>query len=243
MQDKNTESFTDGSDEERTTPLSFEESGEALNVASGPSKRRFGFGAMLFAGIAAVAVVSLFSMRTIARSGAAEMPQSDAGKLVESFLKEQGASKASEGLPADLLDSDAYASLRIEKEDLSKDPFILAGEQVVVNNEPVSGSPRTAASPTETPEQRRAAQMEGWNAIVDAGTIEIRVQSVMYSARGTSVASVNGKLLKVGDMLTTVKTGLEYRVDAIGQGSVRFRARNAEFGVERTVEVAVKGNS
>ncbi|MFM7260818.1 MAG: hypothetical protein ACKO3W_09470 [bacterium] len=243
MQDKHTESFSDASDEDRTMPLSFEESGEALNVASGPNRRRFGFGAMLFAGIAAVAVVSLFSMRTIARSGAAELPQSDAGMLVETFLKEQGTSKAGGGLPADLLDSDAYASLRIEKDELSKDPFILAGEQAVVNNAADSGAPRMAASPTETPEQRRTAQIEGWNAIVDAGTMELRVQSVMYSARGTSVASVNGKLLKVGDVLTTVKTGLDYRVDAISQGAVRFRARHAEFGVERTIEVSVKGNN
>jgi hypothetical protein len=47
----------------------------------------------------------------------------------------------------------------------------------------------------------------------------------------------------MGDMLTTAKTAIEFRVDAIGQGSVRFRARHAEFGVERTIEVAVKGNS
>jgi hypothetical protein len=242
MQDRNNESFQDGADEPRTMPLSFEESGEALNVASGPAKRRLGFGAMLFAVVAGTAVVSLFSMRSIARSGAAELPQSDAGKLVESFLKEQGASKAGDGLPADLLDSDAYAALRIEKDELSKDPFILAGEQAAVQVDAAPG-PRGAPAPTESPEARRAAQIEGWNAIVDAAALEIRVQSVMYSARGTSVASVNGKLLKMGDMLTTAKTAIEFRVDAIGQGSVRFRARHAEFGVERTIEVAVKGNS
>jgi uncharacterized protein YxjI len=69
--------------------------------------------------------------------------------------------------------------------------------------------------------------------------LEIRVQSVMFSARGASVASVNGKLLKVGDTLTTLKTEMEYRVDAIEQGMVRFRARHESLGVERTVTIPV----
>jgi ribosomal protein S1 len=77
---------------------------------------------------------------------------------------------------------------------------VLAGE-TVVTIDPVTAGETAPMAVGESPEARRAAQIEGWNAIIDAGTSEIRVQSVMFSARGASVASVNGKLLKVGDTL------------------------------------------
>lgn len=234
----NNDEFQSNTDEERSIPLSFEDSSESLSVAQTAARRRFGFGSLVLASVAVVAVVSLFSMRTIGRSGAAVIEQSDAGKLVETFLKEQGTTKKADGLPADLLDSEAYAALRIERDELTKDPFVLAGE-TVVTVDPVSGGDTTPAVVGESPEARRAAQIEGWNAIIDAGTAEIRVQSVMFSARGASVASVNGKLLKVGDTLTTLKTEMEYRVDAIEQGTVRFRARHESLGVERTVTIPV----
>jgi hypothetical protein len=50
-------------------------------------------------------------------------------------------------------------------------------------------------------------------------------------------------LLKVGDTLTTLKTEMEYRVDAIEQGTVRFRARHEGLGVERTLSIPVTGGN
>ncbi len=242
MQEPQSNEFQTNADEARSIPLSFEDSSESLSVASTAARRRFGFGSLVFASVAVVAVVSLFSMRTIGQSGAAVIAQSDAGKLVETFLKEQGAAKQADGLPADLLDSEAYAALRIEKDELTKDPFVLAGE-TVVTIDPVTAGESAPIVAGESPEARRSAQIEGWNTIIDAGTLEIRVQSVMYSARGASVTSVNGKLLKVGDTLTTLKTAVEYRVDAIEQGAVRFRARHETLGVERVVTVPVKSGN
>lgn len=238
----NNDEFQSNTDEERSIPLSFEDSSESLSVARSAARRRFGFGSLVFASVAVVAVVSLFSMRTIGQSSAAVVEQSDAGKLVETFLKEQTTTKKTDGLSADLLDADAYAALRIERDELTKDPFVLAGE-TVVTIDPVTAGETAPMAVGESPEARRAAQIEGWNAIIDAGTSEIRVQSVMFSARGASVASVNGKLLKVGDTLTTLKTATEYRVDAIEQGTVRFRARHDGLGVERTVSILVTGGN
>ena len=224
-------------DEARTMPLSFEETGESINVVAGGSQRRFGFGTMVFASVGVVAVVSLFSMRAIGHADAADSTQSEAGKLVMDFLKEARPNPNGATAPIDLLDADVYAELRISREELSKDPFIIIGETVVV----APGATVDPSRPAEQLVNTRDAQIEGWNAIVDAGTSELRVQSALVSGRaGTSIANVNGKVLRMGESVISERTGISFEVALIEQNGVTFRATNADLGVERTVMVLVK---
>jgi len=114
-----------GAEEEaRQMPLSFDDGGESLSLPTATRRRRPGVGAVVFGAVAVVAAGSLFSMRAIGRAGAAENAPSEAGKLVETFLKERAQAKA--GAPdakLDILDTEGVTALQIAKEDLHKDPF------------------------------------------------------------------------------------------------------------------------
>lgn len=105
-------------------------------------------------------------------------------------------------------------------------------------------APGATVDPSRPAEQlvnTRDAQIEGWNAIVDAGTSELRVQSALVSGRaGTSIANVNGKVLRMGESVISERTGISFEVALIEQNGVTFRATNADLGVERTVMVLVK---
>jgi len=233
-------------DEPRSMPLSFEDSAEALTLAPGATRRKFGFGTMMLLGVVAVGALGLFSMRYFARHGSAAETQSDAGKLVESFLKERGASDAQTALPADLLGMDGSTQLRIERDELSKDPFFFEGASPsVAPSAAGSGAKSDLGTPSSqadlSPEDRRAAQREGWNAIIDMAVLELRVQSTLVASRSSaSVATVNDKVMRIGDTVETSKTSVRFSLIEVLVGSARFRVRNDELGVDRIVTVAAQ---
>jgi len=84
-----------------------------------PGRKRLGFGAMLFGSVAAIAVVSLFSMRAIGRAGAATPAESESEALVDKFLTEREG-KSDQALGSALLDVDGSMRTRIPTEDLKK---------------------------------------------------------------------------------------------------------------------------
>lgn len=226
-------------DEPRSMPLSFEDSGEALTLAPAAARRKLGFGTMMLMGAVAVGAIGLFSMRYFARQGNAAETQSDAGKLVESFLKERGAAGSQASLPSDLLGMDGYAQLRIERDELSKDPFLLenAAPTVALSSEKSErGVPTSQAelSPTD----RKTAQIEAWNAIVDAAVLELRVQSTLAASRAeASVATVNGKVMRIGEAVETPMTHVRFVLIEVEVGSARFRVRDDTLAIERIVAV------
>ncbi len=230
---------TSTDDEERSMPLSFEESGESITVASGASRKRFGFGTMVFASVAAVAVVSLYSMRAIGHATASTDAPTDAGKMVDEFLNRAPVNSAAKDLADDPLFMDA-AAVRIERDELTKDPFVLIGENTFGIAVGGSSVGMDAAS-SQDPAARRAMRVDGWIAVVEAGAADMRVQSVLVSARADmSMANVNGKVLVVGNTISSPGTHTEFTVTAIAAEGVSLRATDAELGCERTVMVPVK---
>lgn len=228
-----------GADEERTMPLSFEDGGESLSVAGGGSRRRFGFGTLIFAGAAAIAVASLFSMRAIGRAGATELANSDAGMLVETFLKERANRKADESKKDGLLDADGYAQLQIARDDLQKNPFVLTGEQPRV--EGIVASDGGGGAVVEPAQDPNAARIAEWEEAVAASLENVRVVSTMLSSRpDAGMANVNGAVYRTGDAVLVPKATVRLTIHKIEADGVTLRAFDASLGRERLQKVLVK---
>jgi len=230
-------------DEERQMPLSFEDGKESITVAAGSGRRKLGFGAMLFGGVAAIAVVSLFSMRAIGRAGAADIPPSEAGALVDTFLKEREGRK-DEALRADLLDADGYMKLQIARDELHKNPFIIPGEEMVLQVKP-SGTATKVESPTATPdaEDPRPQRGIGWEASCAAAAGMVQVQSAMVSSNpANSMAFVNGQVLRVGETLTINGSNIVFTIKEVAKDGIMLRAWNEEIQREALFRVTVGGS-
>ena len=227
-------------DEERQMPLSFEDGKEAITVAPGSGKKKLGFGAMLFGGVAVIAVVSLYSMRAIGRAGAADLPPSEAGALVDTFLKEREGRK-DEALRADLLDADGYMRMQIARDELHKNPFIIPGEEMVLQVKPSSNATKVdspAAAPAfEDPRPQRGI---GWEASCAAAAGMVQVQSAMVSSNpANSMAFVNGQVLRVGETLTINGSNIMFTIKEVAKDGILLRAWNEELQREALFRVTV----
>lgn len=224
-------------EEERSMPLSFEDGAESLSVAGGGSRRRFGFGTLAFAGAAAIAVASLLSMRAIGRAGASDAPPSDAGLLVESFLKEQAARKGDAAKQDGLLDAEGYAQLQISRDDLQKNPFVLLSEEPKLEGV----APGGAAAARVVADDPDAARRAEWDAAVDEGFANVKVQSTMLSSRAEAcMATVNSQVYRTGDAVVVPKATVRFTVHLIEADGVTLRAFDAALGRERLQKFLVK---
>lgn len=235
-------------DDEQQMPMSYTDAdaGDNLTIATGGSRRRLGFGVMLFLVFLAIAAVSLYVMRSIGSSGGVA-PPSDANKMVETFLTER-AKAAEVKLPPDLLNTDGYTALQVKAEELRKNPFVLSG--VPQPERPVSTALITPTTPAPTGEQpaapvaaprddrgQRAAQ---WATEVDKAAAAIKLGSTLIGATPAgSMVSVNGRVLRVGDKLDLAKPAMSFVVTEITTEGAGFIARNEAIGAERTVFVRV----
>ena len=233
-----------GDDEPRTMPLSFEDGKESITVAAGASRRRFGFGAVLFTGVAAIAVVSLFSMRAIGRAGAANVVESEAASLVDSFLKEREG-KSDAGLKADLLDADGYMKLQIARDDLQKNPFIIPGEDALIVRPAGPGPQKIESAGAPAPvasEDPRPARGLGWDSMCAAAASAVHVQSAMVSSNpSNSMAHVNGQVLRVGETLAINGSSVVFTIKEVTKDGIVLRAWSDELQREALFRVTVGG--
>ncbi|MEY3027561.1 MAG: hypothetical protein ACO31E_06925 [Phycisphaerales bacterium] len=231
-----------GDDEARTMPLSFEDGTDAITVAPGAGRKRFGFGAVLFTSVAAIALVSLFSMRAIGRAGAAEIPPSEASTLVDSFLKEREG-KGGVDLKADLLDADGYMKLQISREELQKNPFILMGEELVLQVVPGNNAVKVETSAPKFEDPRPARGMT-WDAACSAAASSVHVQSAMVSSNPlNSMAHVNGQVLRVGETLAITGSNVVFTITEVHNDGIVLRAWNEELQREAKFRVVIGGAS
>ncbi|MEI7876458.1 MAG: hypothetical protein WCI96_00925 [Planctomycetota bacterium] len=228
-------------DEPRSMPLSFEDGKEAISVAAGNSRKRFGFGAMLFTGVAAIAVISLFSMRAIGRAGASEVMNTEAESLVDTFLKDQ-AEKTGGPSPLESLDAEAYAKMQILREELRKNPFIIAGEEMVLQIK--SSNATKVASPVMMPEDSHPSRGMGWDSACAAAASAVVVQSSMVSSNpANSMAHVNGQVLRVGETLSINGSTVVFTISEITKDGIVLRAWNEDLQREAIFRVIVGGIS
>lgn len=213
-----------------------EELAPSLDVSFVAPRRRLGFGTLVLAATACVSALSLYTMRIVGTAGA-DAGATEAGMLVESFLKERGGRTEQAGGRTDLLDPEASARLQVPADEVARNPFVLAH---------AGGGASFEASDPSMPEVEPVDPMAEatavWNMNAEAGIAEIRLESVMVSSRrGQSIASINGRVMREGEMVSAPGVGMEYRLRAVEIGAVVLEARDEAlatrrlFRIERTV--------
>lgn len=227
-------------EEPDTIPLSYD-TDDGLSIETTPVRRNLGLTTVLLLAVFVVAGVSIVLMRSMGGGGGTTAGES--GKVVDDFLKARTAAKPAEPLPANLLDTDSYSALQIKRDDLRKNPFVLAGAQQPL--QPVSADTSSPAAPVATPVVRdeRPMRISAWEAEVEKAAAGIKVQSTITGARpDQGMANVNGKVLRPGEMLSLPKSPIVYIVREITSDGVVFEVVNEEYRHARRVTVNVNRN-
>lgn len=223
-------------------PMSFDANDDGLAIETTPERKKMGLTTILLLAVVVVGAVSLYFMRAIGGSGDASATASN--KVVEDFLKARTAAAAPQEAPKNLLDTDGYAALQIKRDELRKNPFVIASAPPPVA--PVAQSPSSSPQqPAQAPVVRdeRPTRIGAWEAEVEKNAAGIKVQSTITGARpDQGMANVNGKVLRPGDMLTLPKSALVYIVREIASDGVVFEVVNEEYRHARRVTVNVNRN-
>jgi hypothetical protein len=218
----------------------------AIDASAGP--RRVGFGVVLFAAIAVAAVLSIWFMRATLRAETKGAADSDAGKLVASFLAERGSAQAvRHAAPSQQpLGFEDVARVQVAAERLARNPFKSPAR--VATLDPTSGPARgpaevdaASAGVPAASEPTHAARVASWEREVDASVADFRIQSVLVGRNpATSVVSMNGGVFRVGDGVMFPDRAVRFVLESIEPGVITLRATSDELGCERIVSVEVR---
>lgn len=213
-----------------------EELAPSLDVSFVAPRRRLGFGTLVLAATTCVSALSLYTMRIVGTAGA-DAGATEAGMLVESFLKERGGRTDAAGGRTDLLDSEATARLQVPAEEVARNPFVIVG-----SSGGLVGEATDPAMQEAEPIDPVAEAIAVWRMNAEAGIAEIRLASVMVSSRtGQSIASINGRVMREGEMVSAPGAGMEYVLLSVERGAIVLEARDEalgqrqEFRIERAV--------
>lgn len=230
-------------EEPDTVPLSYD-ADDGLSIETTPERRNLGLTTVLLLAVLVVAGVSIVTMRSM--GGGDGTTAGESGKVVDDFLKARTSGKPAEALPVNLLDTDSYSALQIKRDDLRKNPFVLAGgQQPQQPLQPSGAGASSPAAPAATPVVRddRPLRISAWEAEVEKAAAGIKVQSTMTGARADQgMANVNGKVLRPGEMLSLPKSPIVYIVREITSDGVVFEVVNEEYRHARRVTVNVNRN-
>ena len=204
----------------------------SLDVSFVAPRRRLGFGTLVLAATACVSALSLYTMRIVGTAGA-DAGATEAGMLVESFLKERGGRSEPAGGRTDLLDPEASARLQVPADEVARNPFVLAG----IGGDPI-GEATDASMPEAEPVDPLAEAVAVWGMNAEAGIAEIRLDSAMVSSRrGQSIASINGRVMREGEIVAAPGAGMEYLLRAVEIGAVVLEARDEALATRRLFRI------
>ena len=223
----------------------------AIDATAGP--RRIGFGVLLFVAIAIAAVLSLWFMRSGLRAGADATKDTDAGKLVESFLAERGAAQAvRRAAPRHPpLGLDDVARVQVPAAKLARNPFRMPARVEADATNPADGVGAADGAPGAAVEgvgdvrgdaaPTLAGRVAEWEREVDASAADFRIESVLVGSNPrTSVVSMNGGVFRVGDGVMFPDRAVHFVLESIEPGVITLRARNDELGCDRVIAVEVR---
>jgi hypothetical protein len=218
----------------------------AIDASAGP--RRVGFGVVLFAAIAIAAILSIWFMRATLRAETDGKPDSDAGKLVASFLAERGSAQAvRQAAPRrQPLGFEDVAHMQVAVERLARNPFKSPAR--VAELDPTAASARgpaevdaASASAPAASESTHAGRVASWEREVDASVADFRIESVLVGRNpANSVVSMNGGVFRVGDGVMFPDRAVRFVLESIEPGVITLRAKSDELGCDRVVSVEVR---
>ena len=203
--------------------------------------RRLGSGTVVVLLMAGVAVVGLYSMRSLGRAAASEGLGREIESLVAGVLSsgdaDASADRSLAATPAvddtavfAMLDTDFRGRLQVPWEALGRDPFEPWRDPNAVD---------TSASETIPVDARRAAG-EAWGREVDRIVGLLELKSLIGGGTAGGMANINGRIIRRGDVFNVAEAEADFRVVAIERGGVRLRAVHPRLGIEREAFIEVR---
>jgi hypothetical protein len=215
------------------------EGGETPIVLEAP-KRRVSAGTIILLLVVLLAAVGLYSMRSLAIAIAAGA-KSDKGleETIETFLTSLS---GNEGRPGEALvvgpeDGagevlvDDRTEMQVALSDVQKNPFVLPID------EPQTDAP--APVNTDTEEGRLAAELAAAqnDQRIACEKAAAKLRLIMIMGGSNPMASISGKIVRVGDALFDERLGVEFLVASISEGAVTLTSSKEaiQFAFETTL--------
>lgn len=225
----------------KTMPLgvgNFDDAVSADPLASRTMQaKRLDTGTVLIVVVVLVAGGTLFGMRTLARMSAGAERQTDVDRTVDKFLQTlAGTATGPDGTPISLdlgetgevlgVLTEQYTDRQVPLEDVQRNPFQIFEQTAAV--EPIRSG--------ESAEEAFARQQREFEAQVQRVAADFVLQSVMMSSN--PLASIDGRIVRIGQVLSSPDGKHEFRVSAIRPESVRLMVENE--ALDLTVEIDVR---
>ncbi len=217
-----------------------------FTVSAGSTRRRFGFGALVLMAVVVAAVASLWSMRAIGLAAADTLTQSEAGQLVEAFLKERtpkaaAGEKATVEAPASIA-IDAPRELRIPRKLLVRNPFEVRLGGLAQADATQAAAPKASADAAAEAAAAAATEREfrisEWEALVDDGARDFLIQSTLVAANpAASLVNMNGGVYRVGEVVMFPDHPVRYEIVSVALDAITLRAVNEQLNAERTLRL------
>lgn len=210
-----------------TSPMGGELGGPSGFAASDePSAiKRHAGGALLLAAVVAIAIVGLFSMRTLTRATASMDAPTDVEKTIDTFMKMLETNKAGtthkSGSQASVLDvlSESYTQRQVPLTEVQRNPFIIFDR----TDAPVTTAPKEEIDPRVEWRRMRIAQFE-------RASERLRLGSIMMG--NNPLANINRQVVRVGESIMVLPDEVLFTVTAIEATSVTLVADDPEYDVK-----------
>jgi hypothetical protein len=210
-------------------------------LASAGSTKRLSGGVLLIAAVVIIAVGGLFSMRKIAQVTAATDASSEIESRIEAFLNDltgQTTSTAvghagelgARGESLAVLRDD-YSERQVALHDVQKDPFVIYLDPSTVG--PIEPDPQPGASAEELFLRRQAER----RTLFQQAAAGLNLRSVMGGA--SPLAIIDDTIVRLGDQITSGPSAVEFRVTAIGAGTVEVTAEAPELDLVVTITLSM----
>jgi hypothetical protein len=225
-------------EEERTLPIGVgeftgEETGALDPLAGAGSGRRFHNGSLIIVLVIATAIIALWGLRKLTHVNAAIGGNSDMELTIEKFLSafkgEMSKTSGQSGPgPSDsgAMDVINYTQRQVPLTDVQRNPFILYGENIVSTNAPEIGMDANGAKARQRSERQESFQK---------AASSLHLKSVIMGS--DPLANVSGKIVHVGDEITSDANNVVFRVTKITADAVTVVGEDP--ALDLTVEVVL----
>jgi len=238
------ESSSRSSIEDRLRPFDSRGGDAPAETTSGAGEgrggRRLRSGTIVVLLMVGVALVGLYSMRSLGNASASGGLSREIESLIAGVLPEGGGAldavsavespQVEDAAVFAMLDTDFRGRLQVAWEELGRDPF-----------EPW----RDPAARAPAPEQAiavdsRASAGEAWQREIDRIVGLLELKSLIGGGGAAGMANVNGRIIRVGDVFGVADAEADFRVVAIERDGVRLKVVHPRLAIERDAFLQVR---
>jgi hypothetical protein len=201
------------------------------------TSRKLDAGTILFIGVVVAAVVSLWSMRTLGKTNAAEFENPDAVKDVRNWVWNRTNDEFATSIGGleviNQLDKNQLNQMQVPVSSLrNQTPFRFVGEGPLV------------VTPVDTSGfvNPRDALLDAWEGVIDDIGEQMTISVILAPNTPRAQAVLDGNRIMIGDVVYVDHNGDEYpfTIESIGQKGVVFYVKSTALDHERRISVDLK---